>query len=62
MIYIYIYIYWFKYSIAISLYHRELGSNPERINKRLEEFTSRFNWKNIDFPASINDYNVFEKK
>ena len=36
-------IYWFKYSIAISLYHRELGSNPERINKRIEEFTSRFN-------------------
>ena len=44
------------------MYHRELGSNPESINKRLEEFTSRFNWKNIDFPASINDYKVFEKK
>ena len=49
------------YASTIALYHKELGSNPERISKRLIEHTSNFNWSHIDFPALYRDYIIFEK-
>ena len=48
--------YCFMYAITIALYHTELGSNPERISKRLIEHIPKLNWHDIDFPASYNDY------
>ena len=53
--------YCFMYAITIALYHKERGSNPERISKRLIEHIPKFNWHDIDFPASYNDYIIFEK-
>ena len=49
------------YAITIALYHKELGSNPERISKRLFKYIPTLNWDGIDFPASYNDYITFEK-
>ena len=53
--------YCFMYAITIALYHKELGSNPERISKKLLEHIPLLNWHDIDFPASYNDYIIFEK-
>ena len=53
--------YCFMHAITISLYHNELGTNPERISKRLLAYAQKFNWHKIDFPASYVDYAIFEK-
>ena len=53
--------YCFMYAVNIALYHEEIGHNPERISKRLIEHIPKYNWDNIDFPASIPDHKVFEK-
>ena len=49
------------YSIAIALYHEALGNNPGHISKKLIEYVNAFNWHEIEFPASYNDYVLFEK-
>ena len=49
------------HSITIALYHKELGTNPERITKKLIAYAEKFNWHDIDFPASYQDYVIFEK-
>ena len=49
------------YAITIALYHKELGTNPERISKRLMEHIPLLNWHDIGFPVSYNDYIIFEK-
>ena len=49
------------YSIIIALYHNELGSNPGRISKRLMQYTNKINWHEIGFPASHEDYVLFEQ-
>ena len=53
--------YCFMYAITIALCHKELGSNPERISKKLIEHIPLLNWRGIDFPASFNDCIIFEK-
>ena len=40
---------------------QKLGSNPERISKRLIEHIPKLNWRLIDFSASYDDYIIFEK-
>ena len=52
--------YCFMYTIGIALYHSELSKNPDRIGKKLDIY-SAFNWHNIDFPASCEDYATFER-
>ena len=54
-------IYCFMYAIAISLFHEALGKNPGRISKKLIEYTNLFNWHEIEFPASYDDYITFER-
>ena len=53
-------VYCFMYAIGIALYDNELGKNPGRISKKLDIYSS-FNWHNIDFPASYEDYAIFER-
>ena len=53
--------YCFMYAATIALYHKELGSNPEHISKKLLEHILLLNWHDIDFPASYEDYIIFEK-
>ena len=54
-------VYCFMYAAAIALYHDKLGSNPERITKQLATNAQTFNWHEIDFPASYDDYAIFEQ-
>ena len=54
-------IYCFMHVITVALYHNELGSNPERISKKLMQYANKINWHNIDFPASYEDYVLFEQ-
>ena len=49
------------HAITIALYHNELGSNPERISKTLMQYANKLNWHKIDFPASYEDYLLFEQ-
>ena len=53
--------YCFMYAIAIALFHEALGKNPGRISKQLIEYANAFNWHDIDFPASYDDYVTFER-
>ena len=53
--------YCFMYAIAIALFHEGLGNNPGRVSKILIEYVNAFNWHEIDFPASYDDYALLEK-
>ena len=53
--------YCFMYAIAIVLFHEALDNNPGRISKNLIEYVNAFSWHEIDFPASYDDYALFEK-
>ena len=54
-------IYYFIYAITIALYHKELGTNPERISKKLIDHIKLLNWYDEICPASLNDYIIFEQ-
>ena len=49
------------YSITAGLYHDGIGKNVERISKKLMQYANKINWYNIDFPASYEDYVLFEQ-
>ena len=49
------------HTITIALFHKELGTNPESITKKLIAYAQKFNWHDIDFPASYEDYAIFEE-
>ena len=49
----------FQYSITPSLYYKEIGNNFNRITK-IEPYINNFNWNNINFPATKQDYKNFE--
>ena len=53
--------YCFMYAITIELYHEGLGKNPDCISSKLIEYGNAFNWHNIDFPATYDDYITFER-
>ena len=42
----------FAHAIVISLYHQEIGRDPQRISK-LKPFYKHFDWRNINFPAGL---------
>ena len=54
-------LYCFMHAITIALYHNQLGTNPERISKKLLAYTQKFNCHEIDFPVCFADYAIFEK-
>ena len=45
----------FMHSIIIALFYDKLGTNPERITKKLATYAQAFNWQDIDFPAGHKD-------
>ena len=53
--------YCFMYGIAIALFHEALGKNPGRISKELIKYANAFNWHDIDFPTTYEDYITFER-
>ena len=54
-------VYCFMYAVTIALYRSELGKNPGRISEKLHIYSDIFNWHNIGFPASYEDYTTFER-
>ena len=54
-------VYCFMYAATIALYRSELRKNPRRINEKLHLYSDIFNWHNIDFPTSYEDYTTFER-
>ena len=50
----------FQYSIAAALNHQEIGNHPERISN-IKPFFDKYNWKGIDFPAWVKDWEKFGK-
>ena len=49
----------FQYSITLSLYQKEIGNNYNRITK-IKPYINNFNWENINFPPTNQDYETFE--
>ena len=49
------------YAIAIALFDEALGKNPGRISKELIKYANAFNWHDIDFPPTYEDYITFER-
>ena len=49
------------YAATIALYHDQLGSNPERISQKSRIYAQVFNWHDIDFTSSYDDYAIFEQ-
>ena len=49
----------FHYSVVISLYHKEIKNNPERVSKT-KPFIDSLNWENINFPPEEQGYKTFE--
>ena len=49
------------YTITIAIFHKVLGKNPGRISSKLIEYGNTFNWHDIDFPATYDDYIRFER-
>ena len=49
----------FQYSIILSLYHKAIKNNPERIEKS-KPFMNNLNWENINFPPKEEDFKTFE--
>ena len=50
----------FQYSIIVSLFHKKIKNNPERISK-IKPFIANLNWENINFPPQEQDYKTFER-
>ena len=49
----------FQYSITLSLYYKEIGNNFNRITK-IKPYVNNFNWNNINFAPTKQDYEAFE--
>ena len=48
----------FQYSVTLSLYYQEIGTNPFRVS-RIKPFIN-LNWENINFLPQEQDYKIFE--
>ena len=50
----------FQYAIATALNYQQINNHPEEIYN-IKSFISKYNWKDINFPSSKEDWNYFEK-
>ena len=50
----------FKYAITVAVNHQQIKNHFERISN-LESFIDQYKWKNINFPATIKDWENFEQ-
>ena len=46
-------------SVTLSLNHKTIGRNDTRLNK-IRKYSDTFNWENINFPPTHEDYKQFE--
>ena len=50
----------FQYASTVSLYHQNIGKNPQRISKT-KPFIDQYNWNEIDFPSHSKDLKKLEQ-
>ena len=48
----------FKYDITAALNQKDIGRDPQRIS-RIKSFISKYNWKDINFPAGPHGWKKF---
>ena len=49
----------FQYAVTLTLNYDKIDRNPRRISK-IKPFIEEYNWKNIDFPSTSNDWKKIE--
>ena len=47
----------FQYGATVALNYEEIKSNPEKVSK-IKPFINKYNWKGINYPSKIDDWNV----
>ena len=50
----------FKWAVIEALHHEDIKHHPERISL-LRPYENQYNWKGLEFPASIKKIDKFEK-
>ena len=50
----------FSKCVTCALNYREIKSNPERVSN-IKPFINKYNWKGINYPSKIDDWQTFEK-
>ena len=50
----------FQYATILALNFDKVTSHPERITKKIKCFINKYNWNDINFPATRKDWNRFE--
>ena len=50
----------FKWAVIEALHHQDIKHHPERISL-LRPYQNQYNWKGLEFPASIKKIDKFEK-
>ena len=51
---------YFQYAAILALNFDKVTSHPERITKKIKSFINKYNWNDINFPATRKDWNRFE--
>ena len=49
----------FQYALTLALNLNRINKHPQTISK-IKPFIDQYNWKDIDFPATSNDWKEFE--
>ena len=49
----------FQYALTVTLKDKQIKKDPQRISK-IKRFTDQYNWKEINFPSSKEDWKKFE--
>ena len=50
----------FQYTAAVALMYEETKPHSERVSKS-KPFINKYNWKGINYPSKIDDWNSFRK-
>ena len=50
----------FQYAITVASHHQNVRNHPERISN-ITPFLNNYNWKDINFPARIDEYKQIER-
>ena len=50
----------FQYSITAALDHKDIGRNPQRVNK-IKPYITKYNWRGINFSAGPHGWKKFEQ-
>ena len=51
----------FQHALTVALNYEQIKSHSERISN-IKPFIDQYDWKEINFPSNIKDWNEFEKK